>query len=405
MPGGGAIGTLHKKDEIQKGHTPEWPVSRGSFCVEGELYHVTPLNMSKNNINFTSFPGKCSSTLFSLMFWMGKIEYSVFKLEDSMEISPMNANFYQITTQQKQALERQIKDGLAGISSSITDFELLFHDLRKYKDFINYFMSREMALETKDDDLLAKTEQSLKAIFIDQVDVHTGEGVALKLIAQRWPTIIADFLQMKKDDTDPKKIAKDYKVSEAEGVVLATKNKLYMSWRDTFENVVKERYQRMMGMVQARKFSIDEYKNMLKPYIERYKSIRELGESEEGRKYLREVSWLKPGAQATSLDWSTIWAFKRMTRAEPTRITYETLGGDEKITKIPFCPSFKAVIMKNIKYLNDNGLGKLPSSPTGIEPLDKWVWALYKYIEDYYTEKSGLPVRFSLKELLESRNA
>lgn len=395
---GGAIATLHNTPEVKAGHTPEWSVGRKSFCIEGELYHVSPLSMSTNGINFTSFPGKCSSTLFSMMFWFGKTKHIVYKVDDKMEISPLHAQFYQLTMQQKQALERQIKESLAGVSAAITDFELLFHDLRKYKDFIEYLTNREKALKTKDNELLMRTEQSLKAIFIDQVDVHTGEGVALKLIAPRWPTIIADFMQMKDEDTDPKKIGKKYSVSEAEGVVLATKNKLYMEWRETFEKTVKERYQRLLGMVQARKFSIDEYKNMLKPYIERYKAINEMGADERGRAYLREISWLRPGAQTTSFDWATICAFKTIARPEPARVSFERLEGDENILKMDFCPSFKNIIRKNIKYLKDNELGKIPLPKTGVEPLDKWAWALYKYIEDYYN------VRFTLKELVKIRN-
>jgi len=402
---GSAISTLGNTPEVRAGHNMDWPISETGFVVEGELYHISPLSVSKNNINMTSFPGKCSGTLFSLLFWFGKAGYSVHKIEDAMEVSAMDVKYYQITMQQKQALERQIKDGLAGVSSAITDFELLFHDLRKYKDFLNYFMDRSLAIETKNDELLAKTEQSLKAVFIDQVDVHTGEGVALKLIAPRWPTIISDFMRIKDKDTNPKNIGKDYKVSEAEGVVLATKNKLYQEWRESFEKIVKERYERVLGMVKSRKFSIDEYKTMMKPYVERYMSIHEAARESAGRGKLRALSWLSPGAQATSFDWLTFWAFKAVARAEPARVSYEATGGRERVLKMPFSSSFKSVLKKNMGYLKDNGLHELKLSPTGIEPFDKWVWALYRHIEDYYTKKFGFPVRFTLAELLEMRNS
>ncbi len=395
---GSAIRDLRFTTEVKLGHTPSFPVGENGFVVEGELWHISPLSISFWNINFTSFPGKCSAVLYSLMFWLSKWGHRVFKVEDSMEVSPLHPQYYQLTMQQKQTLERQIKEGLAGISTSITDFELLFHDLRRYQDFINYFRSRELALKTKDNALLMKTEQTLKSVFIDQVDVHTGEGISLKHIAPRWPTIIADFMQMKDEDTNPKKIAKDYKVSEAEGVVLSTKNKLYVEWRGTFEKTVKERYQRLIGMVQSRKFSIDEYKRMLKPYIDRYRAIKEIGAEAGGRETLRKISWLRPGAQAASYDFATIWSFKEMTPSEPGKPSFEALRGDENILKLPFCPSFKAAIKKNVQYLKDNELTVLPLSPTGIEPLDKWVWALYKYIEKRYD------IRFSLAELLKHRN-
>jgi len=387
-----AISKLFKTKEVELiGDKPFEPGDIG-FVAESEVYHISPRSASMTDLNFTSFPGKCSATLFSLMFWLGKLGYTVVKAEDDIEVSPMHAQYYQLTIQQKQTLERQIKEGLAGITQSITDFELLFHDLRKYKDFLNYFNAKAEAKKAKDEASIEKANQSLKAVFIDQVDVHTGETVALKSIAPRWPTIISDFMRLKDADTDPKKIAKDYGVSEAEGVVLATKNKLFNEWAGTFEQVVSERYERLLGMVKARKFSIDEYKRMLKPYIERYRSIHEIGPSKT-----RGGSWLRPGAQAASFDHTVIWAYKAMTRPEPTRITYENYGGSVDILKADFCPSFMAVIRKNIDQIRKAELDKLELSPTGIEPLDKWVWALYKHIEDEYE------VMFSLEDLLKLR--
>ncbi len=405
MDMGSAVDGFWKVKEVQDGNTASFsPTPKTGFVIEGELYHISPLSASMNDINFTSFPGKCSATIFSLLFWFGKAGYKVVKVDDHMEVSPMDVKYYQITIQQKQALERQIKESLAGISSAITDFELLFHDVRKYKDFVGYFADRDQAITNDDKEMLQKTEQTLKSIFIDQVDVHTGEGVAMKLIAPRWPTIIADFMQLEDKDTDPKKISDEYKISEAEGVVLATKNKLYMEWRESFEKIVRERYERLVGLVKARKFSIDEYKRMLKPYVERYMSIHETTREAGPRSGLRGLSWVSPGAQASSFDFSTIWAFKSMPRDEPARVTYEAPGGKENILKMDFCPSFKKILKENMEYLKREKLTELKLSPTGIEPFDKWVWALYYYIEDYYTEKFGFPVNFSLKELLEMRN-
>jgi hypothetical protein len=393
------------------------PPSKSTIVVEGELYHIVPRNMAGadgngNDINLTSFPGKCSGVTFSLLFWLGKNYYKVRKVEDSIEISPQNANFYQITIAQKQQLEAQIKERLAGITSAINDYELMFHDLRKYRDFLHHLEERAEGLEKmkkakneKDkadaESEYVHAEQSLKSVFIDQVDVHTGEGVALKLIAMRWPTIIADFMGLDETLLDAKKIAEKKKVSEAEGVVLATKNKLYIEWRNMFEKIVKERYERMLGMVKARKFSIDEYKKMLTPYIERYKSINEKGSSQAGRNAMREMNWLKPGAQSTSWDSATIWGWKPMTRPDSTRITYENYGAEENVLKKDdFAPSFREVLKANYKDLKDKDV---KMSPSGCEPFDKWSWALYRYIENYYTDKSGLQIRFSLDEIFENR--
>jgi len=399
-----AISKLSDTPEVKAMGDKPFAPSKTGFVAESEIYHISPRSASFTELNFTSFPGKCSATLFSLMFWLGKTGYTVIKAEDDMDISPLHPQFYQLTIQQKQTLERQIKEGLAGITQSITDFELIFHDLRKYKDFVNYFNAKSEAKKVKDAAAEDNANQSLKAVFIDQVDVHTGETVALKSIAPRWPTIISDFMRLKDEDTDQKKIAKDYGVSEAEGVVLATKNKLFNEWAGTFEQVVDERYERLLGMAKARKFSIDEYKRMLRPYIDRYRSIHEVGPSAN-----KGGDWLRAGAQATSIDHATIWAYKPMTRPEPTRVTYENYGGSVDILKADFCPSFMAIIKKNIDALRAAKLDTLDIPKSGIEPLDKWVWALYKYIEDEYPDEkyrksSSYKVRFSLVDLLKFRN-
>jgi hypothetical protein len=231
----------------------------------------------------------------------------------------------------------------------------------------------------------------------------------LKMIAQRWPTIITDFMKLGDGDVDGGKIKSKLGVSEAEGVVLATKNKLYNAWKETFRKTVEERYQRLLSMVQARKFSIDEYKTMLKPYIERYKAIREKGADVGGRTTLRNYGWLKAGAQATSLDWATIWAWKGMTRPDSTRITYEAFKTTMNILKSDLPPSLLEHVGARLstsdeKKMLDKKFTDWTTAPNGIEPLDKWAWALYRYIEDHYTEKSGLPIRFSLEDLLKARN-
>jgi hypothetical protein len=69
---GSAIAKLRETKEVLGGHTPEWPITKTGFVVEGELFHISPMSISYWDINFTSFPGKCSSTLYSLLFWLSK---------------------------------------------------------------------------------------------------------------------------------------------------------------------------------------------------------------------------------------------------------------------------------------------------------------------------------------------
>jgi len=378
---------------------PSFPKTSDGFMVEGEVYHVPPYN-HRPILDFTSEPGKGSAVLFSFLFWLSKWRFRVVQAHSSMEISPVHSQYYQLTIQQKQQLEGQIKSGLASVMSAASDFELLFHDLRKYREHVELFEKIDKGKKEKKENLIKEGEQSLKAIFIDGVDVHTGEGIALKLIAPRWPTIIADFMQITDEDKDPKSIAKKYNISEAEGVVLATKNKLYIEWKKIFWQTVYDRFNRMFAMCKARKKSIKEYKDMLKPYITRHRSIVELGSTLEGRKFLAGTSWTRPGAQAVSVDRSVIWAFKSFHPPDFYRAGTENLT-EEKIDvrRMPFPREFREMAAKNYEALKEANLNEVEISINGIEPLDKYVVKYIPDIEKHYG------IKFTPANILEVRKS
>jgi len=213
----------------------------------GEAICLVP-GEAEEFLSFTTPMGQVSGVTASLIFQFRKWGYVRYKVDESIWVSPVFKPYYDLVIAQREQLQASIKAGLASISQAISDFELVWHDLRKYKEFLDHFENLEkgkkLMKENKEEGLklFNRANSTLKSIFIDQVDVHTGETVALKLIANRWPTIIADFLKLQDDDVEPKDIAKKYHVSEAEGVVLATKNKLYLEWRDNlFYPTVKER--------------------------------------------------------------------------------------------------------------------------------------------------------------------
>lgn len=268
-------------------------------------------------------------------------------------------------------------------------------------------------------------EQTLKSIFIDQVDIHTGEGVALRSIASRWPTIIADFMQLNDNDIDYKKISKDKKknVSEAEGVILATKNKLYIEWRDRlFKQTVEERFRTLLGLMQARKKSVDEYKSMLRPLMARYKMLSEGLSDKESRHAMRKLSFFRPESQAISLDFAKWWAWKPFAPAEKYKVSRQTPfdkvhaiqagflpeeieilkapkedGGaelkDEKISALPVEPSIDSVfrlIAQRVQKVYDvpiNAadfyearkmmLDRFESSSKATASYEPWVWSPY----------------------------
>lgn len=368
------------------------------FIIEGECFHVAPFNQ-RTTLEIDAPQGSIGGLFIGFLSQLGKWGFHREKVEEWIEVSPAHAEYYQMTIQQKQQLEGQIKAGFAGISTAVSDFELLFHDVRKYEEFLEYFEDMERGKKEKKPELVQEAEQSFKAIFIDQVDVHTGEGIALKLIAPRWPTIIADFMKLEDEDTMPEKIAEKLKVSEAEGVVLATKNKLYKEWREDFKDIVMDRYGRLRSLMEARRRSIEEYINMVKPYIARYRYIRELGETPEGRKTLESLSWLRPAGKfvAVSGEYSTIWAWRAFAPPELYKAGAEAASETKSIFKIGFPSDFKEWAKRDYKKIEEK-FSKVKTSPTGIEPLDKWVMGIYPLIEKHYK------IKFSLSDILEARN-
>jgi len=308
---------------------PERPEAKIAKEIElGEMINAVPYE-GEALLDFTSSLGKVTEAFYGLAFQLPKWGFFVAKIEESIFVSPVFREYYEMTLRQKEALEARIKEGLASIARAISDYELVLHDLRKYKEYMDYFSKiekgKKLIKEGKKEEgekLVREGEQTLKSVFIDQVDVHTGE-IALKSIAVRWPTIIADFMKLTDEDTEPKKIAQKLKVSEAQGVVLANKNKLYIEWRGMFKETVKERYKRILSLAEARKVSIEEYKEMLKPTIARYKMITETLSSPAGRAAVLKSSFIRPDAQAVSVDRVILWAWRPIQVAEKYKQTRE----------------------------------------------------------------------------------
>jgi hypothetical protein len=223
-------------------------------------------------LNFTGKPGEASSLYYSLFFQLPKWGWYVAKVDEWIEVSPTHREYYERTAATKQMLESTIKTGLATAAQSVADYELMAHDLRKYKEILSYFAEGD--------------EHVLRSMFVDQVDVHTdmpGQALSMRAIAPRWPTIIADFLSLIDDDTDIDKVSKKINISRAEAVILVTKNKLYIEWKKLFLDAAKTRYKMIRGLVEGRRKSIHEYRNWLKPYIARFRMTRLGGERAEVR--------------------------------------------------------------------------------------------------------------------------
>ena len=374
--------------------TSQFPKGPDGELLPGEGINFVP----DNTIGYYDFcgpMGSASGAYYGIVFQLPKWGFDRVKIDESIEVSPVFADYYRITIEQKRALFAQIEEGLTRISAAVTGLDLILHDMRKYKEFLDYFeeieKGKRLIKEGKKEEgekLKTKGEQTLKAIFIDQVDVHTGPGIALKEIAVRWPTIIADFMRLTDEDIDPKKIAEKYKVSEAEGVVLATKNKLYQEWRDKlFFPTIKERYENLLRLVEGRKKSLEEIKAQLKPTILRYRAIKE----ELSKGPMQRIAFYHPEAQALSIDYVHVWAWKPFAPSEKYKITRSSLD-EIPALKAGFKPSEIEEIKKEKKGWK--GVVKaLPQEPS----IDGVVRRYIKKIEEAYK------VKLTALDLLEAR--
>lgn len=246
-----------------------------------------------STLNFTGPVGSGSAIFYSFVFWLPKEDWVVKKADEWIEVSPTHAQYYQLTQAQKSTLEEKIRVGITTAAQIVGEYEMMLHDLRKYKEIVD-------ALKKND-------EHTLRAIFVDQVDVHTGEGVSLRTIVARWPTIIYDFMKLG-DEEDPDEIAKKLEISKAEAVILATKNKLYKEWKELFGREVMQRYERLQSLVNSRKKLVEEYRNWLKPYIAKYKMIKLRLEIPDQRKAMP-FSTFESAGQATFVNGIKLWAW------------------------------------------------------------------------------------------------
>ena len=248
-------------DKLQEWAIGENPVGYAVMGWPREMFIV---------LDYTALRGSASNVFWTFTHRVGKMRYNIKKVDEWVEINPNYTELYNQMIGQKQRIEGAIKSSLASVAQAVADYELLKHDARRYGEMLDYFKK-------------GKTDQHvMRSLFVDRVDAFTGEGYSLVTMAKRWPTIITDFIRMKDEWEDVSLIRKELDVSQAEATVLKTKNELYKEWKTVFLPTVKERYARIQTLVKARNRSIDEYRNWLRPYISKYKAMREGTEKSGG---------------------------------------------------------------------------------------------------------------------------
>lgn len=380
-------------DEIVKDKIPGF--------VPGEAITIMPEN-AYISLNITTPLGKASAIAMGLVFLLRKDGFKTERIEEAMEVSPVHAQYYALTMKQKEELEARIKTILASLSAAVADLELLEHDLRKYREFMRHFELMEEGIKEKNVEKIRRADSTLRSIFIDQVDVHTGPGIALKLITEKWPTVIVDFMKLTDEDVEAGAIAKKLGISPAEATILATKNKLYLEWRDMFKTTVQERYRRILSLVESKKKSIEELKASARPVLLRYKSIREIGETREGRELLIRLSWLRPAGMAVSIEISKLWAWKTFVPPEFYMPTTEVKKVRRKIARVRKIPrEFKEWLKAEIGP-EEYRKKEVTVPPFGIEPLDRWALYLIKELQNFY-KRYGVEIKFTAEELLNLR--
>ncbi|MBU3904603.1 MAG: hypothetical protein KJ906_00435 [Nanoarchaeota archaeon] len=270
-----------------------------------------------SKLNYTGPPGMASVIYYALVFMLNNNKWNVSKINEWIEVSAKDTEYFQKTLATKQGLETKVKEGLTSAAASLADYEMVQHDLRKYKQMVNYYYEKD--------------EHMLKSMFIDQVDIHNGP-LSMVQLGSRWPTLISDFQKLTDEDNEPSKIQKKLKISEAEAMLLTTKNKLYSTWKKTFKNTVVSRYETLVGLARSKEKSIDEYRNWLKPYIARYKMTKLGSESVGGRAAVFK-SFADISASSTFTNGIQLWAYKPLA---PIDVKHREIKKEGKFIIYPY---------------------------------------------------------------------
>ena len=310
----------------------------GYYLCVGPVDPVTVEQASNQQIeiNYTGAPGTASGLYYALAFQLLKWQYNVLKIDEWIEVSPTHREYFERTMASKGAMEATIKEGLRSAAQAVADYELVKHDLRKYREIMDYLAAVEIARKEKDAEKrkakLMSAEHTLKSMFVDQVDVHTGGTSLVEMARSRWPTVIADFYSLTEEDDTVDGIMKRIGISRAEAVVLKTKNTLFREWMKLFGGTVKDRYEMLQSLVMAREKSIKEYQEWIKPYISRYKALKVGHERPEIRKSAL-TSFADLTGQATFANVINVWAYKPYRAVEYKKMPHVVA---EKFTIDPY---------------------------------------------------------------------
>jgi len=301
------LGELHTKGPGEEIGEPEWekyinPYKQAKWVGFADLVHPPDQQIA---LDLTGPIGIWGDLYYGVVAQLENWEYNVKKIDEWIEISPTHKAYYDMVMGQKEALEIKIKRVVDDLIKQVSDLELLEHDMRRYKEFSDYFK--------------AKDEHSLKAVFVDMVDFHAGEGtpgrLSMSFMQQNniFPTIVQDFFSMQSEDDLEKGRLKDLPTVEKN--MLKTKWKTYQEWKQLFSKEVEQRCGRLETLIQSKNKMIEQSREWIKPHIARHKLLKE-GLSREGEiKKALSAQW-HAATEAIAETKIVIWAWKEMESPE-----------------------------------------------------------------------------------------
>jgi len=278
------------------------------------------------DLNPTGVGGFTQNMFYGMSFELGKNAWQRVKGDEWIETGHANPEYHQMILGQKATYEDKIKQGLAGISQSVADLELLEHDVRKYEEYKRYLED----IDSDDPEKARSGTFAIKTIFVDQVDFHAGGGGQgagrLSLAFMRnnniMPTIVNDFLMME-SLTDIREGGKFVNMADVEKKMLESKWTLYEHWLGVFRSAIMQRLERIETLRKSRQFTVDQFRNWLKPVIARYvlietgyeKPKREGPDPVNRGRNLRQHHYHSV-AQGVSFNGWTMWFYKSLTNPE-----------------------------------------------------------------------------------------
>jgi len=313
----------------------------------GKCLFTAGENQINFDINPTTKAGGTMGILNGAFFEAMKDGWSVMKGEESFYCPVSFVSYYHYTQEQKEKLDRKIREGLDRIRKDIDEFNAMEDKTSKYSAQVNQLDN----LKSSNPSVKKEAMYYFKHIFISEIDYYSGsiqkeEGKSSLSYLQKnsFPTIIDDFLNL---DNASKIEADTYfkNMPTVEKNLLKSKLNAFNEWMAIYESTLKSRLEQYDQVRKSKEFIIKQTRESLKPYITQYKLYKESMSSTAERKkqfsnFMRHVGASEPFAAhmvhyvfKTLDDPYPIMAPKQFTREDEMNGVYGKYGCYDKFMK------------------------------------------------------------------------